>query len=388
MLNVDYPVIKSLLDNDLYKLTQGSVVFHLFPNARAKYSLILRRKVPFPKEFGNELEKQIILMSHLSLAREEAQWLKSIPYTRRTYVEWFSGYNFDPLEVEVFQKGNELELNIEGYWYRTIFWEVPLMALISELYFIMTGQLPTDGWELKIEDKTNRLSDTKCHWMEFGTRRRYSQKVQEEVVRQMKGANGFLGTSNMDLARRYGVTCRGTYAHEAISAMTALYGPRMANKMWNKHWAEHYNGNCGIALPDTLTTDVFLRDFGPYEARLFDGVRQDSGNPIEFANKMLDHYKKLGIQTENKRFVFSDNLNTEKYVFLDQSYRSHCQPIGGIGTHFTNDVGVTPLNMVIKLMAINFGSGYVNTIKLSDDPGKHTGDPETIRKIKEELNII
>jgi nicotinate phosphoribosyltransferase len=199
--------------------------------------------------------------------------------------------------------------------------------------------------------------------------------------------DGFLGTSNIHFAQKYGVSAHGTYAHESVMAMQALYGPRLANKMWMKHWSDHFEGLLGTALTDTFTTEVFLRDFGPAEARLFDGVRQDSGDPVAWGELMLDHYEKMKIPTTNKRFVFSDGLNTALYIFLDTNFRQFCQPIGGIGTHFTNDVGVEPLNMVIKLKTADFGQGPIDVVKLSDNEGKYTGNPEAIAQVKRELGI-
>jgi nicotinate phosphoribosyltransferase len=203
----------------------------------------------------------------------------------------------------------------------------------------------------------------------------------------MSGYEGFLGTSNVHFAHKYGVPAHGTYAHESVMAMQALYGPRLANKMWMKHWSDHFEGLLGTALTDTFTTDVFLRDFGPAEARLFDGVRQDSGDPEKWGDKMLSHYDKLNIPVNNKRFVFSDGLDTDSYIELDKSFRPSCQPIGGIGTHFTNDVGVKPLNIVIKLATADFGQGPIDVVKLSDNEGKHTGNKFAIEMVTVELGI-
>jgi nicotinate phosphoribosyltransferase len=204
----------------------------------------------------------------------------------------------------------------------------------------------------------------------------------------MKDYKGFLGTSNPYLAFKYGVNPQGTYAHECIMAMSALYGVRMADIMWRKHWSDHYEGNVGVALTDTFTTDVFLRNFGTYDARLFDGCRQDSGDPKEWGHKMLEHYKKLNIASLNKRFVFSDNLNVDKAVGLNLEFEKDAQPIFGIGTNFTNDVGVKPLNMVIKMTAADFGHGEVNVIKLSDDAGKNTGKSDAVHQVKTELGLV
>jgi len=234
--------------------------------------------------------------------------------------------------------------------------------------------------------KGDKLSREECHWIDFGTRRRYSYNIQDQLVGVMKEYNGFLGTSNIHFAQKYGVPAHGTYAHESVMAMQALY-PRLANKMWMKHWSDHFDGLLGTALTDTFTTDVFLRDFGPSEARLFDGVRQDSGDPMEWAMKMKRHYEKLGIDCSKKRFVFSDGLDTDKYINIDTQVRRFAQPVGGIGTHFTNDVGVNPLNIVIKLKTADFGQGPVDVVKLSDNEGKHTGHKFAIDMVKVELGI-
>jgi nicotinate phosphoribosyltransferase len=157
--------------------------------------------------------------------------------------------------------------------------------------------------------------------------------------------------------------------------------------MWMKAWADFYEGCVGITLTDTFTTEAFLKDFDSYYARLFDGSRQDSGDPYKWGVKMLEHYRKLNIITRDKRMVFSNNLTTDEYIAIDRYFRDVAQPCGGIGTHFTNDVGVIPLNMVIKLATANFGHGEVNVVKLSDDISKATGKPEAIELAKRELGI-
>jgi nicotinate phosphoribosyltransferase len=386
-MNID-PILTSMLDDDLYKINMGSVVFHLFPRAKVTYEFINRGKTRFPTGFAAELREQVIEMQTMQLTADEAAWLKNIPYMRPTYVEWLRGYQMNPAEVTISENDGELSIKIHGYWYRTIYWEVKLMAVISELYFKMTGQFPDSDWDTRIERKGLNLRINHCHWIDFGTRRRFSFETQDAVVRHMKYMDGFLGTSNPYLAFKHNVTPHGTYAHESVMAMSALYGVRMANKMWMKHWSDHFEGNVGVALTDTFTTGKFLNDFGTYEARLFDGVRQDSHDPFAWGEGMIAHYRYLGIPTSNKRLVFSDNLNDAKYIALDKHFRQVAQPVGGIGTFFTNDVGVKPLNMVIKMTSADFGHGPVDVVKLSDEAGKHTGKPEAIAQAKRELNII
>lgn len=385
--DIGEPILTSIIDCDWYKYTMGSVAFHLFPRAMVTYEFFNRGKTIFPEGFEVALRLQIKAMADLKLTTSEAEWLKTISYIRPTYIEWLAGYKMDPSEVTVIQEGGNLRIRIHGYWYRTIFWEVKLMAVISELYFRMTGQTMDKNWHNRISFKAMKLCDAGCHWIDFGTRRRFSYEVQDAVVREMSNYKGFLGTSNPHLAHKYGVTAHGTYAHESVMAMSALYGPRMANKMWMKHWSDHFEGNVGVALTDTFTTDAFLRDFGTYEARLFDGVRHDSNDPFVWGEKMLAHYRKMNILTSNKRLVFSDSLNDDKYIALDKHFRQWAQPVGGIGTFFTNDVGSKPLNMVIKMTKADFGFGEMNVVKLSDDAGKHTGDTGAVELVKKELGI-
>lgn len=401
-MKVDEPIIKSLLDCDWYKTTMGAVVLHNFPSAQVEYQFINRGKTPFPKGFDKELKHQIELLANLSLTKKEEAWMKTISYMRPTYVEWLLGYRMNPDDVQISQVGTDLRLSIRGPWYKTIFWEVKLMAIISELYFRLTNQEKDKDWELRLRRKAFELSDNGCFWIDFGTRRRYSYEVQDAVVRIMKTYKGFLGTSNPHLAMKHGVVTHGTYAHESIMGMSALYGVRMANKMWMKHWSDYFGGSLGVALTDTFTTEKFLEDFSSYEARLFDGVRHDSGDPSLWADrKILPHYRNMNIPTNNKRLVFSDNLmvahpGVEKdeqgrynYVHLSLKYRNFAQPVGGIGTFLTNDVGsnVKPLNMVIKMTRANFGKGWVDVVKLSDSAGKHTGRPEAVELAQRELGL-
>lgn len=312
---------------------------------------------------------------------------KAIPYLRPTYIEWLRHYRMDPREVEIKQVGGSLEVTIAGYWYRTIFWEVKLMAIISELYFRMTNQPAQGDWETRMHEKSRKLSNTGCQWIDFGTRRRHSYAVQDKLVEIMRNYKGFLGTSNPHLAMKYDVTPSGTYAHECIMAMAVLYSPIMADKMWRKHWAAHFNGDVAIALTDTFTSKVFYRNFDAYDARLFDGVRVDSGDNYVQGMRAVEHYQDLRIPCQKKRLVFSNGLDTDTYIALDRYLRNFIQPCGGIGTHFSNDVGVVPLNMVIKLATADFGNGPKGVVKLSDDAGKYTGTYEDMLLVKQTLGL-
>jgi nicotinate phosphoribosyltransferase len=203
----------------------------------------------------------------------------------------------------------------------------------------------------------------------------------------MSQYNGFQGTSNTQYAMKYKVTPIGTYAHEVISAMQAGFGVKEANRKWMNLWLEEYSGKMSIALTDTYTTKAFLKDFDLELANRFEGVRQDSGNPFEIGEILINHYESLGIDPKTKKVIFSDNLNPKKVLELNKAFKDRTNVIFGIGTNLTADCGHKPLNMVIKLTEADFGDGFKHAVKLSDDVGKHTGDLETINKIKGELNV-
>lgn len=386
-------MLSSILDNDFYKFTMQNAVVKLFPRARVKYELITRSATHYPDGFAAALRRRIDDMAQLQLSPEEKAYCQAtFHYLDPTYLDFLSGYRYAPQEVQLIQNGGELKLLIEGYWYRTILWEVPLMALISELYFEMTGQPIFQ--EAKIcqiaNDKMQRYQDVEARVADFGTRRRYSFHNHDLVVKTLSNwyQKSFAGTSNVHLARKYKVSVIGTHAHEWFMFHSAKYGYKMANVLSLEHWVDIYRGDLGIALSDTFTTDIFYRTFDTKFAKLFDGVRHDSGNPIAFVDKTLAHYRKLNIDPASKTIIFSDSLTPDRVEEICRYCRGKIKISFGIGTNFTNDVGVTPLNIVIKMVAAKpEGQDWIPVIKLSDSPGKHTGQSAQIKLCKEVLAI-
>lgn len=384
-------IIKSILDTDLYKLTQQQAVVERFQRNYVKYNFINRGKTKFPDGFDVRLRQELRKMEQLALTQEEALYLTlNCLFLKPTYIDFLKSYRYDSSEVGITQDGGDLKITITGYWYRTILWEVPLMALISELYFKMTGE-PINSRDEREKNNINKGKEFYQNGMkvaDFGTRRRYSFDNQLEVVEDLmsffNNGNPFLvGSSNVYIAMKKGIRPIGTHAHEWVSAIAALMGYSYANKNMMETWVSVYQGDLGIALTDTFGLKSFLNDFDKKFAKLFDGVRHDSGDPFNFTEEIISHYKKLGIDPMSKTIVFSDGLNTELAVKLHK----YCIEKGimcsfGIGTNLTNDVGVKPLNIVIKLTSID----GKNTIKLSDVPGKHTGDLETIEIVKKMIN--
>lgn len=395
-------IIKSLLDNDLYKFTMQQAVCKLFPRVVVKYKFINRGKTVFPKGFDKKLRKEIEKMGNLRLSEEEKKRLriKCGRYLDDVYIDFLSSYRFDPSEVGVvLEDDGNLNITIEGLWFRTILWEVPLMALISELYFLETGKLPNDR---NVREKNN-LEKGKFFYShnmkvtDFGTRRRYSYDNQLEVCRDLKSIFGskdyFMGTSNVNIAMELDLTPIGTHAHEWFMFMAARYGYKMANRMALEHWVDVYQGDLGTALTDTYTTDIFLQSFDKKYSKLFDGPRHDSGEPTLWTDKFVAHYKKMGVLPSTKTAVYSNNLNKEEAYRIQQ----HCNTKGeginaafGIGTNFSNDVGVKPLNIVIKMISAQANPDsdeWIDTVKLSDDEGKHTGQGDSVELAQKILGI-
>jgi len=387
-------IINSILDNDLYKYSMMNAVIKKFPDAKVKYKFINRGKHKFPDGFGGRLRKEVKKMEKLFLTESEKIWLeKTCPYFDHAFINYLEGYKYDSSNIGIIQNGMDLNISIEGYWADTILWEVPVMALISELYFIMTNEKIDDEYvkTKTVNDKMGLFRLNGLHYADFGTRRRYSYQNQHDVVKQMTGRiknSLFVGTSNTQLAYEFGIKPIGTHAHEWFMFHAAKYGYKLANQLAMENWTDVYRGDLGIALADTFTSDVFFRSFDKKFAKLYDGVRHDSGDAIEFATKVIEHYKKIGIDPITKVIVFSDGLNPELAVKIKKFCIGKIMSSFGIGTNFSNDVGVKALNMVIKLIETKpNGEEWHDCIKLSDDIGKHTGREYEIQLCKQILNI-
>lgn len=385
-------MINSILDTDTYKLTMQQAIAFQHPRVKAKYSFTNRGNTKFPPGFAEELRRLVNGMKTLGLTGNEEKFLRErCYYLKPTYIDLLRGYRYDPDEVNIRQVGHELFVDIEGLWYRTEPWEVPLLATISELYYKMTNQPPLvsssagyeQDWKQKATYKFRRMSEAGAVLSDFGTRRRASLEVQDFIVQQLCQTKCGAGTSNVHLAHKYDTTPIGTMAHEWPMAHAALYGYRMATRMMLKGWVREYEGDLGIALPDTFTTEVFLRDFGTQSAKLFDGLRHDSGDWQSFTKKAIAHYESLRIDPTTKIIVYSDALDIDKALEIHTAVKDQVRPRFGIGTHLTNDVGRTPLNIVIKLTSCQ----GVSVVKLSDTSGKAMGSAESLSHCKYELGL-
>ena len=385
--------LSSILDNDFYKITMQNGVFKLFPRAKVRYRFINRGEHSFPEGFGEALKRAVNDMERLQLTKEEKKYLEvSCPYLDPTYLDFLQGYRYDAEEVIIRQVGKDLSIEIEGLWYRTILWEVPLMSLVSELYYRRNDYKRVSDEEVintafKKAQKYDNLGVTIA---DFGTRRRHSYEVHRLVIEALKaGSRGsFVGTSNVHLAMLNEIKPIGTHAHEWFMFHAAQFGFKMANLTGLENWVKVFRGDLGIALSDTFTTEVFFEQFNKMFAKLFDGIRQDSGDPLLFADRAIEHYKNLNIDPLSKSIIFSDSLNYEKISKIAAHCRGRIGMSFGVGTNLTNDVGLKPLNMVIKMTeAFPEGGHWTPVVKLSDEKGKYTGEMDTIKLAKTILNI-
>ena len=385
-------IIKSLLDTDLYKLSMQKFVLDMYPDAIAEYKFTNRGRHDFGNPiFIKRLKEEISKLSHLQLKDYEKDFLmESCPYLGKGYVSYLKNFRFRPHQVKIDVK-NGFELTIKGPWLETILFEVPLMAIISELYYQTqestdyNSKVILEEQRKKAWEKIDALTKNGCNFADFGTRRRRSYRIQKLLIetfeRYKNSQSTFSGTSNVHFARIYGLKPKGTMAHEIVMGMQSLESINHCNYYAMQKWKEVYKGSSlGIALADTIGTDMFLLDFNKELSSLYQGVRQDSGDPFEFTDKMVSHYKKLRINPLSKIIIFSDSLNVEKAIKIKEYCDDKIQCSFGIGTFFTGNFGPEspPLNMVIKLHSIN----NFPVCKISDDDGKETGNKKSIETMK------
>lgn len=370
------PILTTLLDTDAYKLHMQQAVFHRYQ----KVSVVAEFRCRGDDLLGiyaDEISSQLSLMQSLALTSEEAEYLSGLPFFTPDYLQWLRQFRYDPSQVRVRNHQGKLDIRIAGPWLEVILWEVPLLALISEV--VHRHRSPTVQPEMAVEHLQSKLAGfrkltddldmSRFKLMDFGTRRRFSRDVQMAIVSTLKTDFPWLvGSSNYDVARQLQLTPVGTQAHEWFQAHQQI-SPVLANSQRAalQAWLEEYPDTLGIALTDCITMDAFLRDFGQHFASSYQGLRHDSGDPVEWGEKAIAHYQKLGIDPQSKTLVFSDNLDLDKAVDLYRHFGQRANVIFGIGTRLTCDIPqVRPLNIVIKLVECN-GKPVA---KLSDSPGK------------------
>ncbi|GAB3508898.1 nicotinate phosphoribosyltransferase [Pseudoxanthomonas daejeonensis] len=371
------PIIPSLLDTDLYKFTMMQAVLHQHPGAQVEYLFRCRSPGVDLAPHLDAISAQIDALCALRMRPDELGYLRGLRFIKPDFVDFLGLFQFDRKYVQLRRSDTEpggIELRLRGPWLHTILFEVPLLAIVSEVYMRAEhGPADRDEGLRRLHAKAVRLRDAvgfeDCTLTDFGTRRRWSHAWHDEVVVQLRETLGtrFAGTSNVHFAMKHGLVPQGTMAHEWLQAFQAL-GPRLRDSQVAAFdsWAREYRGDLGIALTDVIGLEAFLRDFDLYFCKLFDGMRHDSGDPFEWGERIIAHLHAHRIDPMTRTLVFSDGLDMERVMALYAHFRGRCRMSFGVGTHLTNDLGPKALQIVLKMVRCN-GQPVA---KLSDTPGK------------------
>ena len=372
-------IITSLLDTDLYKFTMMQAVLHQFPGAQVAYKFKCRNPGVQLAPFIDEIRAEIKALCQVHFSEDELAFIRAMRFIKSDFVDFLGLFKLNEkyITIEALPNG-EIDIQIKGPWLHTILFEIPVLAIVNEVYFRNTQATPDfkEG-RRRLAEKINQLNDAGLKDLkiaDYGTRRRFSRAWHEEVLRTLTARLGtdvsgqFAGTSNVLLAMKLGLTPLGTMAHEYLQACQAL-GPRLRDSQvfGFETWAREYRGDLGIALSDVYGIEPFLRDFDMYFCKLFDGARHDSGDPFTWGERMIAHYRNNRVDPMTKTLIFSDGLTVERIIALYQQFRGRCQLAFGIGTNLTNDLGYEPLQIVIKMVECN-GQPVA---KLSDTPSKN-----------------
>lgn len=369
-------IITSLLDTDLYKFSMMQVVLHHFPAAQVEYRYKCRNPGINLSIYIDEIRAEIKALCKLRFTDAELAYLRGLRFIKSDFVDFLGLFHMPEKCITVSPSSvpGEIDITVKGPWLHTILFEIPVLAIVNEVYFRNECREP--DWRegrKRLQSKMHLVTDdpamAEFRVAEYGTRRRFSKKWHEEVVTTMKAQMGpnFAGTSNVLLAMRQGVTPLGTMGHEYLQACQAL-GPRLRDSQVFalEVWAKEYRGDLGIALSDVYGMDAFLRDFDMYFCKLFDGARHDSGDPFLWGERLLAHYQANRADPRTKTLVFSDSLTIPRAIELAQRFAGRCKVSFGIGTNLTNDLGHEPLQIVMKMVRCNDQP----VAKVSDAPEK------------------
>lgn len=376
-------MITSLLDTDLYKFTMMQVVLHRFPDVEVEYQLFIRTPDVNLRPFVGEIKQHIEELCGLSLQPDELSYLSSLGYFSDDFIDYLSQFRFDKRAVQI-DDSDGVKLTIRGPWLKTILFEVPLLAIISE---VIAGShdltIARERLQAKIDD-VKQHTDKHFQFSDFGTRRRFSKQWQGELIAVLKQQlpDNFIGTSNVYFAKNLALTPIGTMAHEYMQAFQVLAPSiRESQQLALTIWLQHYPNQLGIALADTINLASFLKEFDKTLAEQYQGIRQDSGDLSVLGEQVIQHYNNLGIDARKKKLVMSGNLTIKKSIALHQQFYGRIIPLFGIGTHLTNDVGgKKPLDMVIKMVMCN----SLPVAKITDDYHKAIClDPDYLHMLKQ-----
>ena len=392
-------IIRSILENDMYKFSMSHYYQVNFPNAYGTFSFHDRNNTKYTEEFVTILKEEFKNLDKLFLQKNEFDWcVKNIPYIPQYFWEWLQGFRFRHNDINVWlDDDSHLHIEVSDLMYRVTFYEIPILAIVSELYH----EYNNDGYstfpeirEVMMDGLIEKHDIAQKHnifFADFGLRRRFSCFSEDCAVQFLnKHCKTFVGTSNVFLAKAIDSKPIGTMAHEIIMFQAAIHSPKDANYEVMENWVKVYDGALGTVLTDTYTVDVFLRNFSMKLAKLYDGVRHDSGDPFVFVDKIIEKYKSYGIDPMSKTIVFSDGLDFNKAAEIKEYCAGKIKASFGIGTNLTCDIpGIKPMNIVMKLKEcrINERQPIYGCVKLSDTPTKAIGNVEDIKNYNYQLGI-
>lgn len=386
-------MIHTILDTDLYKFTTSYAYIKLFPYAMGTFSFKDRDETVYTEAFLSKLKAEVANLANVALTDKELEYMtRNCRFLPRVYWEWLSSFRFQPEKIDIYlDEEHHLNIEITDYLYKSTLYEVPLLAIVSEIKNQTQGNVANPEEIIcKLSEKVVLSNEHQLSFSEFGTRRRFSFDVQDRVISYLKkSAHYCTGTSNCYFAMKHEMKMMGTHPHEWFMFHGAQFGYKHANYMALENWVNVYDGDLGIALSDTYTSDIFLTNLSRKQAKLFDGVRCDSGNELEFIDKLTARYKELGIDSTTKTIVFSNALDFGKALEIQEYCRGKIRCAFGIGTNLTNDTGFKPSNIVMKLTQckMNINQEWRECVKLSDDIGKHIGSLEEVRACLYDLRL-
>ncbi len=399
------PIIRSLIDTDFYKLLMLQMIWKLYPDVDATFTLINRTKtVRLADEIDEgELRAQLDYARTLRLTKKEAIWLAGNTFygTKQIFepefLAWLAAFQLP--EYELSKKDGQYVLNFHGKWKETTMWEIPALAIINELRSrtvsknmgLFTLDVLYARAKAKMWAKVERLRELPgLRISDFGTRRRHSFLWQRWCVEALKEGIGpaFTGTSNVLLAMDSDLEAVGTNAHELpmVRAALARTDAELLSSNYDvmRDWNRLYGGNLLIVLPDTYGTAAFLRNAPEWVAD-WTGFRPDSAPPIEGGEKIIDWWQKMGRDPRQKLLIFSDGLDVDAIIDTYRHFEGRVRMSFGWGTNLTNDFagcapreieGLKPISLVCKVSEVNGRPA----VKLSDNPKKATGDPAEVER--------
>lgn len=401
-------IVNYFTDNDLYTFTCQYYILQTYPRAEVRYSFFDRNHTKYPEGFGKLLQEQINGMKDVVITDEEIEFMKNkIYFLPDWYYDFLRGYRFNPSEVHIFQdQSGYLSIIIEGKWYSTIMWEMPILSTISELMHIINGDIERVNWDNEYKnayDKGIKAFTNGLLLSDMGTRRRFNFHNQQVVLKALKDAyqtlgdkalGKLVGTSNVWFAKEFNLTPIGTMSHQIVCAEECVSGVFECNYQVMDKWSKCFNGDVGIYLPDAFGHAVFFDNFSKRLAKTFDGLRIDSGDEKEETEKIIEKYRSLGIDPSTKAIVYSNALTIDKAIDLHKWVNGSMKDSYGIGTHLCADVTNKEngekfqySNIVIKLVGFRITElrKWQDCIKLSNDEGKVLGNKEKCEYIR---NII